>query len=186
VLKPLKAEPFLGGYSHDFAGAVLTEVTDHAIVSLATPLGGGAALAEAVQKAWGSALPQPGAATSAGDATLISATADSYLALLPAVEGLAVTGVAEALGDAGYYTEQTDNWVMLRLSGTLAVPALERICPLDLDEAVMPVGSAQRTVMEHLGVFIVREAADQFLLLSASSSAGSFLHAVELSVKNVS
>ena len=181
----LTAEPFLGGYSQDFGGASLAEETGLSIVSIATPMGSGDALTAAVQNAWGCALPAPGR-TTGEDVTLISATADSYLALLPAVDGLAVTGVAATLGDAGYYTEQTDNWVALRLSGPKAVEALERICPLDLDEAAMPVGAAQRTMMEHLGVFILREERDAFLLLSASSSAASFLHAVELSVKNVS
>ena len=40
--------------------------------------------------------------------------------------------------------------------------------------------------MEHLGTIIIRTEQDTFLLLSASSSAGSFLHAVETSIRNVS
>jgi sarcosine oxidase subunit gamma len=44
---------------------------------------------------------------------------------------------------------------------------------------------AQRTVMEHLGVLILRTGDDAFMLLSASSSAKSFLHALETSVANV-
>ena len=39
--------------------------------------------------------------------------------------------------------------------------------------------------MEHLGVLIMRTGEDRFLLLSASSSAGSFLHAVETAIKSV-
>ena len=181
----LKAEPFLGGYSLDLGEVAVEEVTDIAIVSIATPLGGGDALAGAVQTAWGCALPAPrGASKSAdGSVTLIFSTPDQTLAILPGVAGLAVTGVAETLGDAGYYTEQTDNWVGLRVSGARATTALERICPLDL--ATMAVDGAERTVMEHLGVFILREAEDRFLLLSGSSSAKSFLHAVELSMRNV-
>ena len=46
-------------------------------------------------------------------------------------------------------------------------------------------GAAARTVMEHLGVLILRTGPDAYLLLSASSSAGSFLHAVETSLVNV-
>ncbi|MEM7267964.1 MAG: sarcosine oxidase subunit gamma [Pseudomonadota bacterium] len=181
----LKAEPFLGGRTLDMDGTSLNEETGLSIVSIATPLGGEDALTAAVEKAWGCALPASCKTTNGGDVTLISATADSYLALLPAVDGLAIGGVADALGDAGYYTEQTDNWVAIRISGPKAVEALERICPLDLDDEAMPIGAAQRTVMEHLGVFILRKAKDGFLLLSGSSSAASFLHAVELSIKNV-
>lgn len=181
----LTAEPFLGGYSLDLGEVAVAEVTDIAIVSIATPLGGGDALAGAVQAAWGCALPAPcGSSTSPdGSVTLIFSMPDQILAILPGADGLAVTEVAAKLGEAGYYTEQTDNWVGLRVSGAKAITALERICPLDL--AMMAVGGAERTVMEHLGVFIMREADDRFLLLSGSSSAKSFLHAVELSMRNV-
>ena len=181
----LTAEPFLGGHSLDLGDVAVAEVTDIAIVSIATPLGGGDALASAINATWGCALPAPRGTSksSDGSVTLIFSTPDQTLALLPAVNGLAVNDVAAKLGDAGYYTEQTDNWVGLRVSGARAITALERICPLDL--ATMAVNGAERTVMEHLGVFILREAEDRFLLLSGSSSAKSFLHAVELSMRNV-
>ena len=47
----LKAEPFLGGHSLDLGEVAVAEVTDIAIVSIATPLGGGDTLASAVQAA---------------------------------------------------------------------------------------------------------------------------------------
>jgi len=181
----LTAEPFLGGYALDLGDVAVEEVTDISIVSIAAPLGGGDVLANTVKAAWGCALPAPRGtfASSDGTITLIFSTPDQYLAIMPGVDGLAVTDVAAKLGNAGYYTEQTDNWVGLRVSGAKAISALERICPLDL--AMMQTGGAERTVMEHLGVFIMREAEDRFLLLSGSSSAKSFLHAVELSMRNV-
>jgi len=181
----LTAEPFLGGYTLDLGDVAVAEVTDISIVSIAMPLGGGDALANAVQAAWGCALPAPRgtSVSSDGSVTLIFSTPDQTLAILPGVDGLAVTDVAAKLGDVGYYTEQTDNWVGLRASGAKSISALERICPLDL--ASMSVGGAERTVMEHLGVFIMREDDERFLLLSGSSSAKSFLHAVELSMRNV-
>ncbi len=181
----LTAEPFLGGHALDLGDVAVAEVTDIAIVSIATPLDGGEALASVVTVAWGCALPAPRGTTISADGsvTLIFSTPDQTLAILPGADGLAVNDVAATLGDAGYYTEQTDNWVGLRVSGAKVITALERICPLDL--ALMPIGGAERTVMEHLGVFIMREAEDRFLLLSGSSSAKSFLHAVELSMRNV-
>jgi sarcosine oxidase subunit gamma len=39
--------------------------------------------------------------------------------------------------------------------------------------------------MEHLGTIVLRDGTDSFLLLSAHSSAESFLHAVETSIRNV-
>ena len=58
---------------------------------------------------------------------------------------------------------------------------------LDLDD-VPPSRKARWRApsMEHLSVIILRDGADSFLLMSPRSSARSFLHAVELSVVNVS
>ena len=62
--------------------------------------------------------------------------------------------------------------------------ALERLCPLDL--ARVPTRGSGRTVMEHMGALVVRTSEDGFLLMSASSTAGSFLHALETSLHYVS
>ena len=97
----------------------------------------------------------------------------------------AVAEIAQALGENGYYSDQSDSWAMLRLSGSAAVGALARICPLDLDASVFPDGTVTRTVMEHMGVIVLREGTDSFLLMAARSSAANFLHAVEQSVRNV-
>ena len=72
------------------------------------------------------------------------------------------------------------------MSGTGVRVALERICPLDLDDQAFPEGRVARTAMEHLSVIILRDGPDSFLLMSPRSSARSFRHAVELSVENVS
>ncbi len=184
----LKAEPFLGGFSRDIGGTVLTEVTDQALVSIAQPLGGREALEKAVKSAWGCALPAPGKSAAGTDRPLrlICMGADAFMVLMPANGPLAVPDVTRALGTAGYYTEQSDNWVILRLSGPLAIAALERICPIDLHPDALPAGSFARTSMEHLGAIVMRESDDQFLLLSPSSSARSFLHALETSIEYVS
>jgi len=184
----LKAEPFLSGFIRDIDGTVLTEVTDQSLVSIAQPLDGREALQKAVKSAWGCALPAPGqsAAGKDGPLRLICMGADAYMVLMPADGPLAVPDVTRALGRAGYYTEQSDNWVILRLSGPLAIAALERICPIDLHPNVLPAGSFARTSMEHLGAIVMRDSDNRFLLISPSSSARSFLHAVETSIEYVS
>lgn len=183
----LKAEPFLGGFSRDIDGTVLTEVTDQSLVSIAQPLDGREALEKAVKSAWGCALPAPGKSAPSKDGLLqlICMGPDAFMVLMPAHGPLAVPDVTRALGTAGYYTELSDNWVILRLSGPLATAALERICPIDLHPDVLPAGSFARTSMEHLGAIVMRECDDQFLLLSPSSSARSFLHALETSIEYV-
>jgi len=100
-------------------------------------------------------------------------------------QGSPVTIIKEQLGDSAYCTDQSDSWVSLEVSGPLATSALERICPIDLHPTEFAVGAVARTTMEHLGVIITRTGDDQYLMMSAASSAESFLHAITTSVKNI-
>ena len=183
----LESEPFLGGYRKQFQDTVLKEVTNLAIVSVACPLGHGAELASAVRNSWSTELPVAGrTASSAGrQVTLLNMSPDQYFVLFEAGSTSPKEAVSDKLRGTGYLTDQSDNWVALRISGGLSLKALERICPIDLDSTVFPDGAVARTVMEHLGTIILREGPSRFLLLSASSSAHSFLHAVETSLNNV-
>lgn len=179
----LISEPFLDGYAADFGGTNLGEVTDISLISVAQPLDGQEKLQKAAMSVWGIALPSPGQSnlSETGNVRLLCLGADTFLAILIAPE--TVVDTAKRLGSTGYTTDQSDNWVTLRLSGPLSYAALERICPIDLNPKTFLVGSFARTSMEHLGTIILKESADTFLLLSASSSALSFLHAVETSIK---
>ena len=80
-------------------------------------------------------------------------------------------------------TDQSDSWVILALSGLYSRHALARICPIDCSASAMPVGTTARTSMEHLGAIITRRPDNGdhqpcFWLLSARSSAASFLHVI--------
>lgn len=189
----LAARPFLGGYTQDFQTVRLTEVTDIELVHVAIAKDEIERLTEKVRAESGLDWPAPGSFSTSerdddSDLRIVWLAADQGMIMIPksgeTLLGTGRTGLADAIGDAGYLTGQTDNWVALRLAGTGSVPALERLCPLDLHETAMPPGTAARTVMEHLAVIILRESAEHFLLLSPSSSAGSFLHAVETSILN--
>jgi sarcosine oxidase subunit gamma len=182
----ITAAPVLGGYSARFADTTLAEVIDRALVSIAVPLGGRDPLAAAVKRIWKTELPEIGGATAGkGDVRLLGLAPDQVMAMLPRPDGLAAPAVADALSGAGYVTEQTDAWVLLRLAGPQARAALERICPIDLHPDAFAEGRCARTLMEHLGAVVFRDAPDGFLLMSASSSARSFLHAVETSLHHV-
>lgn len=183
----LTTAPVLGGYDRSVGAMRLSEVSDLAIVSIAAPLGGADALAATLSRALGAEWPAPGRTVDvAGGLRLLGLAADQIFALLPRPTGLAAPAVAAALNGAAYCTEQTDAWVVLRLSGPLTLAAIERTCMLDLHPDRFPPGAVARTLTEHLGVILLREAPDAFLLLSASSSARSFLHAIETSLMNVS
>jgi sarcosine oxidase subunit gamma len=80
-------------------------------------------------------------------------------------------------------TDQSDSWVILALSGLHSRQTLARICPIDCSASAMPIGTTARTSMEHLGAIITRRPDEGdhqpcFWLLSARSSAASFLHAI--------
>ena len=183
----LSPAPRLGGYDKRFDGVTLRERTGLAIVSAATPLGADVAVAKAVKSAWGAEMPASGASVLSedGKTRLVWTGPDQIFALFDHAAPDAERVVNAALGGAAYTTDQTDVWAALEIDGLRSRAALERLCPLDLHPDAFAEGAAARTVMEHMGAMIVRTGEDRFLLLSASSSAGSFLHAVETSITNV-
>lgn len=93
--------------------------------------------------------------------------------------------VKTILGDTAFLTDQSDSWAVLDIAGPQAQAALERICPVDIDESVMGDTRVVRTSMEHLSVIVERPEPTRFRLYSPTSSAQSFLHAVKLSLQNV-
>lgn len=183
----LQAVSPLDGYSRAFTDVTLREETGMALVSLALPLGGEEAAEQAIAGAFGTDLPPVGQSVVAtGGERLIRTGQDQAMVLLAHASPDAEPVIRAGLSGAVYTTDQTDAWVMLAIEGPAARRALERICPLDLHPDAFGPDAAARTIMEHLGTLIIRTGAEAFLLLSASSSAGSFLHAVELSVQNTS
>ncbi len=181
----LVAAPILGGADIAIGENRILERDDLALVSVATPMGGKAALAKALKKAWSLEMPTPREATQAGDIRALNTAQDQMMLIFPHATPDANAQVQSSLKGAGYTTDQTDAWVVLEVSGPDTLTALERLCPLDLDSSVFAVGAAGRTVMEHMGALIHRVDTERFLLMSASSSAGSFLHAVETSYRFV-
>jgi sarcosine oxidase subunit gamma len=177
----------LGGYDRDFDGATLKEVAGLAVVSVAVPLDGKTALAAAVKSAFGCGLPKPALSVLSKDKSvrLVPTQADQFFAVFEHAEADAADQIAAKLGDAGYYTDQSDNWVTLALSGPIARSALERICPIDLNPEIFKVNASARTVMHHLGTLILRTGDHSYLLMSTRSSALSFVHTVETAVENL-
>ncbi|MGK7654765.1 sarcosine oxidase subunit gamma [Roseovarius sp. B08] len=182
----LTAEPPLKGFDHSFGETRLYAPADLAIVSIALPLGGEDTALRAIKTAFDADLPAPGQSVMGKDDTrIVRLGTDQAFAIFTRTMPDAEPHVQTLLKGAAYTTDQTDVWTGLVLDGPLARTALERICPIDLHPDAFVEGAAARTVMEHLGVLILRTGPDAYLLLSASSSAGSFLHAVETSLVNV-
>ena len=61
-------------------------------------------------------------------------------------------------------------------------PLLERLCNVDFP--AVPDGHATRTMMEHLGCYLIKHGAGTVRLYGPRSSAKSLLHAVEVAAKS--
>lgn len=183
----LKSISPLAGYSQDYDGVKLSEVSDLAVVSIAIPLGGKMSAIEAVKEAYGVTLSEVGKSVVSNDTKtrLIRLARDQIFAVFVRHTPDAEKNVSKKLKSKVYTTDQTDGWIALEISGSNARAALERICPIDLQPTQFEVNDVARTSMEHLGTLIVRTDSETYLVLSASSSANSFLQAVETSIWNV-
>ncbi|MEM8836967.1 MAG: sarcosine oxidase subunit gamma [Pseudomonadota bacterium] len=183
----LKAKSPLNGYRKTLGKTKLEEVSGLSIVSLAIPQRGKTKLSDALKTAFGVAVPAPGKTLTmtSESGLLIGLQSDLVFALFMKDMPDPVGFIGGKIGDTAYLTRQSDGWCALRLSGPLTFAALERLSQVDLSPQSFPVGAVARTAMEHLNVIAIREDNETFLLLSASSSAPSFLHAVETSVRNV-
>lgn len=94
-----------------------------------------------------------------------------------------VAHLKPAFGETASITEQTDAWVRFDVAGTGLVALFERLSNLDL--ATLPDGFASRTVMEHLGVYLIKRSATEVVLYGPRSSAQGLLHALEITAKSV-
>lgn len=177
----LESKPLLGGVDHKIGQNRIVELDEIAIVSIATPLGGDEGLAKALKSGWNINIPEPTLSSADGDMRAVRSGADQLLLIFPHETPDAEAMVQAKLDGAGYTTDQTDSWVVLDVSGPDVHAALERLSPVDLSPSAFPEGANARTVMEHMGAMVIRLGPDRFLLMSASSSAASFLHAVETS-----
>ncbi|MCX7646654.1 MAG: sarcosine oxidase subunit gamma [Rhodobacteraceae bacterium] len=88
-----------------------------------------------------------------------------------------VAALKPVFGAAASLSEQTDAWVRLELAAGDLAPLLERLC--NVDYATAPDGFATRTLIEHLGCYLIRLGPGAATLLGPRSSAESLLHAIE-------
>lgn len=175
-LAPLTA---LGGTTpvKDSIGPVtISESPDWALASVAGRLAQEQACHTGLGAALGAAA--PGIAAHVQGARLSAFWIGPHLWMVEAAydshENLA-TALKASLGDCASVTEQTDAWVRFDITGEALERLFERLCNLDL--AQMPAGSARRTVIEHLGCYVIRRA-EGVHIYGPRSSARSLHHAL--------
>ena len=182
----LTAEPALAGYSQSFDGVKLYEVAERAAVSMAIPRSGEQVLEAQIKDVFGVAMPGVGEAarSDVGNTQILRLQNELCFVLFDYSGDRAVREFEQKISDA-YISDQSDSWVQLRLSGEKSRETLARICAIDLHPAVFKPGSVTRTSMEHMGAIIICEAEDEYTLMALRSYADSFLHAIQVSIKNI-
>lgn len=161
----------------------IVERFDVALASVAMRRGQDKAFGAAAKKL---GVPLPGAATHAAGKVFSSfwTTPDMWFVEADfATHEDIVAALKPAFGEAASITEQTDAWVRFDVMGEGLGALFERLSNLDL--AVLPDGYASRTVMEHLGVYLIRHSAVSVTLYGPRSSAQGLLHALEVTAKSV-
>ncbi len=158
-------------------GLTITERTDVALASVAARKGRMVELATAAQGA-GVPLPDPARHQAGAPYGAFWVAPDMWLVEAPfATHELIADLLRSALGDAASITEQTDAWVAFDLAAADLTPVLERLCNVDFRS--VPKGYATRTVIEHLGVYLIKQDQGAARLYGPRSSAESLLHALE-------
>jgi sarcosine oxidase subunit gamma len=155
----------------------ISERIDVALASVATRKGRAADLAKAAEEA-GVSLPGPTTYQQGSPYSAFRVAPDMWFVEAPfASHELIADHLKAALGDAASITEQTDAWVAFDLAAADLTPVLERLC--NVDYPAVAAGYATRTVMEHLGVYLIKHGRGAARIYGPRSSAESLLHALE-------
>jgi sarcosine oxidase subunit gamma len=183
----LKKIPVLEGFSKEFNGIKITELKDIEIHSLALPSNNTKKAVATLKKNFGCTMPVVGQSFVCQSHNLkILRLSTDQLFLFSNNKNLSrINRILTNLEESFFITEQTDAWFGLKISGEKVLECLNRICQINISLDTFAINAFARTVMEHLGTIIIRNKTDEFELFSASSSAKSFLHAVETSVNNI-
>ena len=175
----------LNGYQESIGSISLREINDYSLISLAIPQDTTKTFAKTIKDEFGVGMPTSVMSKTNKKMRLLMTQPDQIFSIIPQVDD-PEKDLSKIIGNAAYITDQTDAWVVLEISGVTSRTALERICQVDLDPNIFKLNAMARTTMEHMATIIIRTDVDTFLLMSASSSAKSFLHAVELSAQHIS
>jgi sarcosine oxidase subunit gamma len=160
----------------------IAEVTTTALASLATRRGRAAEVMTAAA-AHGIPMPGPGRAETGAIFAAFWLGPDQWMVEAPFASHEDITAILRPMfADAASITEQTDAWVRFDVSGADLPALFERLCSFDL-RGTGP-GAATRTVIEHLGCYLIRRANRTLTLYGPRSSAQSLHHALTTAARS--
>jgi len=136
-----------------------------------------------IAAAAGIVLPGPGQATSGAVYGALWLGPEQWMVEAPFASHEDIVAILKPLfGEAASITEQTDAWVRFDLTAADLPALFERLCGFDLRRN--GPGAATRTVIEHLGCYVVRRAETEVSVIGPRSSAHSLHHALITAAKS--
>lgn len=154
-------------------GVTLSTVHPCEIASVIAAKGKAAALAAALKKDFGIALPGMGQSASARGLTMVGVQPDSWLAVQPGGQGLA-SRLDAKLGKLAMVTSLSHGRTLMRIAGPRAREVLSKGTAVDLHPAAFKPGMAAATQIGHVSVTIACTGADSFDLITLSTFAAGF------------
>jgi len=155
----------------------ISERFDVALASVAVRGGMEAAFRQAADIA-GTPLPAPAMAQSGTPFSSFWVAPGMWFVEAPFESHEDIAGHLRSIfGAAASITEQTDAWVILDLHAPDLTPLLERLTNVDFP--AVADGYAGRTVIDHLGCYLIRRGPGAASVYGPRSAAKSLLHALE-------
>ena len=165
----------------------IEEITNYSIVSIAVPDKNEKVLSNSIFSYYGINLPNVGKSSisEVDNARVLGMQPSQYFIIFQTTNINPKIHIEKIINKLGYLTDQSDSWSSIKLTGFESKKALERICPIDLNDEVFKINDVARTNMEHIGVIIIKLTSNEFLLLSPRSSSHSFYHSIKTSIHNI-
>ncbi len=181
-LKPISPLGHDMPHSVTIGPITITEIVDTALASLAARMGEAKAVAD-IADAAGIALPGPGKAAQGATYAAFWLSPDMWMVEAPFATHEDIVAILKPhFGEAASLTEQTDAWARFDVTGDHLPAMFERLCAFDL--RAHGAGSATRTVIEHLGCYVVIRAPGHLSVIGPRSSAASVFQALETAARS--
>ena len=185
-LAPLTALGALTPQQETFGSVTLAEAPDWALASVTARLGQEAACAAALGQSLGADVPGVARCHSNAGLGAFWIAPHSWMVQAPYSAQPDLAGHLRAsLGPCASVTEQTSAWARFDVTGPAMALAemFSRLCNLDLPH--LPDGSARRTVIDHLGCYLLRRDGGQIAIYGPRSGAQSLWHALQTAARSV-
>jgi sarcosine oxidase, subunit gamma len=183
-LAPLTALGALAPQQEQIGPVTLAEAPDWALASVSARLGQEAACAAALAQALGAEA--PGVARYHGGVGLGAFWIAPHSWMVQAPYSADLAGdLRGQLGPCASVTDQSSAWARCDVTGPapLVAEMFARLCNLDLPH--LPSGTARRTVIDHLGCYLLRGDGGAVSVYGPRSGAQSLWHALQLAARSV-